>query len=52
LVLAAIIFVIINKPDHEVITSGEARKYLLHVPEGYDPAIPTPLIICIHGFAE
>lgn len=52
LVLAAIIFVIINQQDGEVITSGEARKYLLHVPEGYDPAIPTPLVISIHGFAE
>jgi hypothetical protein len=52
LVIAAIIFVIINQQNDEVITSGEARKYWLHVPEGYDPAIPTPLIICIHGFAE
>lgn len=52
LVLAVIIFVIINQQDGEVITSGEARKYLLHVPEGYDPAVPTPLVISIHGFAE
>ena len=52
LVLAAIIFVIINQQDGEVITSGEARKYLLHIPEGYDPAVPTPLVISIHGFAE
>lgn len=52
LVLATIIFVTINQKDGEVITSGEARKYLLHVPEGYDPSVPTPLVISIHGFAE
>jgi len=52
LVLAAIILVIINRQDGEVITSGEVRKYLLHVPDGYDPDIPTPLVISIHGFAE
>jgi poly(3-hydroxybutyrate) depolymerase len=52
LVLAAIIFVTINQKDDEVITSGEARKYLLHVPDVYDPANPTPLVISIHGFAE
>ncbi|MBW6473769.1 MAG: hypothetical protein K0B14_11625 [Anaerolineaceae bacterium] len=52
LVLAAIIFVTINQQDGEVITSREARKYLLHVPEGYDPSVPTPLVISIHGFAE
>ncbi len=52
LILAAIIFVNINQQDGEVITSGEARKYLLHIPEGYDPSLSTPLVISIHGFAE
>lgn len=52
LVMAAILFIQINRSDGEVITSGQARKYLLHVPAGYDPSVPTPLVISIHGFAE
>jgi polyhydroxybutyrate depolymerase len=52
LVMAAILFIQINRSDGEVITSGQARKYLLHVPAGYDPSVPTPLVISIHGYAE
>jgi polyhydroxybutyrate depolymerase len=35
-----------------VISSGEARRYLLHVPESYDPSKPLPLVISLHGFAQ
>jgi len=34
---------------------GQPRKYLLHLPPGYDPATPTPLVLAFHGgggFAE
>ncbi len=28
---------------------AEARSYVAYVPSGYDPAIPTPLVILLHG---
>ena len=34
---------------------GELRKVVVHVPPGYDPAVPTPLVLAFHGgggFAE
>jgi len=34
-----------------LISSGEQREYLLHVPKTYDPAKPTPLVISMHGAA-
>ena len=34
-----------------VMTSGEARKYLLYVPKSYDRSKPTPLIISFHAAA-
>lgn len=52
LILGTILFININQKDGEVLTSGETRKYLLHIPDNYDPSIPTPLVISIHGFAE
>ena len=48
----AVVFKIANKTTGTVISSGEKRSYLLYVPESYDPATPTPLVIAIHGFAE
>jgi len=29
---------------------GLEREYRLHVPAGYDPAIPTPVVLNIHGY--
>ena len=29
--------------------SGFRRSYLLHIPNGYDPAKPTPLVVVLHG---
>ena len=43
-----------NLMDHnngQLISSGEKREYLLHVPKSYDPSKPVPLVITIHGFA-
>jgi polyhydroxybutyrate depolymerase len=34
-----------------LVSSGERRSYLLYVPESYDPAQPTPLVLVFHGFA-
>lgn len=51
-VLAAYLFIQINRIDGQIMTQEGARKYLVHVPQSYDPALPTPLVISIHGFAE
>jgi polyhydroxybutyrate depolymerase len=36
----------------EIQVDGTTRSYLLHVPGSYDPAMPVPLILSIHGFAD
>ncbi|MBN2549821.1 MAG: hypothetical protein JXB15_11725 [Anaerolineales bacterium] len=51
-VLAAGAFLLANRNNGGLISSGEKRAYLLYVPESYNPAVPTPLVISIHGFAE
>ena len=33
-------------------SSGQTRKYLVYVPESYDPDKETPLVISIHGFVQ
>ena len=45
-------YFIINQHTGSIISSGERRTYILHVPANYDPATPTPLVITIHGFAQ
>lgn len=56
MVVAAVLLVPIwrdmNRADGQMVSGGERRTYLLHVPAGYDPATPAPLVISIHGFAE
>lgn len=53
-VLAGFIFFrLANYTNGELVTSaGERRSYYLYVPESYDPAAPTPLIISMHGYAD
>ncbi|NSW52601.1 MAG: hypothetical protein HPY85_08875 [Anaerolineae bacterium] len=48
----AVYAVVIQGANGHIVSDGEIRRYLLHVPPGYDPALPTPLVISIHGFAE
>ncbi len=38
-----------NRTNGSIVSSGEHREYLLHVPGSYDPASPTPLVISLHG---
>jgi polyhydroxybutyrate depolymerase len=38
-----------NRNNGEMVSSGEKREYLLHVPTGLDPARPVPLLISMHG---
>jgi polyhydroxybutyrate depolymerase len=48
----AVYAVVIQGANGRIVSGGEIRRYLLHVPPGYDPALPTPLVLSIHGFAE
>ena len=50
--LVAIAFRLANETNGTLVSSGERRAYLLYVPASYDPALPTPLVISIHGYAE
>ena len=50
--LLALFWVLTKQTDGSIVSGGERRSYLLHVPAGYDPATPVPLVISIHGFAE
>ncbi len=50
--VAAVAFLILDRTNGTIVSSGVKRPYLLYVPKSYDPATPTPLVISIHGFAE
>jgi len=41
-----------NRPFGRLLSGGERRSYLLHVPPGYDPGRAAPLVISMHGYAE
>ena len=41
-----------ERSNGTILTSGEMRHYLLHVPGNLDPSKPVPLVITFHGFAE
>lgn len=36
----------------EIVTSGEKRRYLLHVPDSLDPETEVPLVIVLHGLVQ
>lgn len=38
--------------DGSLMSGGVERRYLLYVPEAYDPAQPAPLVLSLHGFAS
>jgi polyhydroxybutyrate depolymerase len=40
-----------NRSNGTIVSSGQEREYLLHVPRSYDRARPTPLVISMHGGA-
>jgi polyhydroxybutyrate depolymerase len=48
LLLAASALVYFDDSSGYVISSGEEREYLLHVPESYSGANPVPLVISLH----
>jgi len=56
-VVGLIIFVIILlsfqfRTNGHIISGGRTRKYLIYVPDSYDPNTPSPLVISIHGFVQ
>jgi len=40
-----------NRSNGLIVSSGEEREYLLHVPKVYDSKTPAPLVISLHGGA-
>jgi polyhydroxybutyrate depolymerase len=51
-IVIAIVFSCLNRTNGEIYCAGRRRTYLLYVPETYDAATATPLVICLHGFAQ
>ncbi len=47
--IEAVSFNVVNRNTGTIVSSGRQREYLLHVPESYDRAKPTPLVISMHG---
>jgi len=47
----AVSFYVRNRSNGSIVSSGQEREYLLHVPESYDRTKPTPLVISMHGGA-
>src|SRR5512133_4356530 len=42
---------IANRTNGSLSVASETRRYLLYVPDSYDPSTPTPLVISIHSLA-
>ncbi len=40
---------LLDRTDGRIVAAGEEREYLLHVPDGYDPAIRAPLVVSLHA---
>jgi polyhydroxybutyrate depolymerase len=51
-VFIAVAYFELHRSNGEVLTSGQTRAYLLHVPKKIPSDRPMPLVICLHGFAE
>ena len=51
-ILIAIVSIsVFDRTNGTIVSSGETREYLLHVPDSYDCAEPTPLVISLHAGA-
>jgi polyhydroxybutyrate depolymerase len=42
-------YVFLSRTSSELVSSGETRGYLLHVPDSYSSSTPTSLVISLHG---
>ena len=47
--LASVSFHFLNRTGSAMVSSGQRREYLLHVPSRYDRSTPVPLVISLHG---
>ena len=47
----AVSFYVLNASNATLVSAGRNRDYLLFVPNNYDSAKPTPLVISMHGAA-
>ena len=45
----AVAFYARNRSNGSVVSAGQKREYLLHVPPSYDGSKPVPLVISMHG---
>jgi polyhydroxybutyrate depolymerase len=52
LILAFGAYRLINPLNGKLVSAGETRRYLLYVPKSYDPSVPTPLVVTLHGFMQ
>jgi polyhydroxybutyrate depolymerase len=51
LLVVVVWIALLDRTNGTIVSSGEEREYLLHVPDSYDPATPTPLVISLHAGA-
>jgi polyhydroxybutyrate depolymerase len=50
--IGALAFLVLDRTNGALVSSGVKREYLLHVPDGHDPAHATPLVVSLHGAAH
>ena len=50
--LGAAAFLLAHRTNGSLVASGERREYLLYVPASYDPDVPAPLVLTLHGFVQ
>lgn len=50
-VIEAVSYHVVNRNNGTLLSSGQTREYLLHVPRSYDGTGPMPLVISLHGAA-
>ena len=50
--LFGVVYFELHRSNGEVLTGGQKRAYLLHVPKTIPSNRAMPLVICLHGFAE
>ncbi|MDT8397718.1 MAG: PHB depolymerase family esterase [Pseudomonadales bacterium] len=42
-------YTFLSHTNGDLISSGDVRRYRLYIPESYDPATPSPLVISLHA---
>lgn len=47
--IEAVSFLVSNRSNGSLVSSGQKREYLLYVPKSYDRSKPTALVISLHG---